>query len=140
MERSEIYVEIAPLNKNNNMQIIDYIDFKTIFEEIKKNQLEEYPKAGDYIKYLKDNEEPFHYVEEMYKSFEHKIENPDYPCSDNSLDIEIIDLKNNLLHIELFVGGNNATENGDNFWGYGFNYTVDLETELFIGYHFENYS
>lgn len=122
------------------MQIIDYIDFKIIFEKIKENQLEKYPKAEDYINFLKGNNEPFYYVEEMYKSFGIKIESPDYPCTDNSFDIEVIDLKNNLLHIELSVGGNNATENGYDFWGYGWNYTVDLENELFVSYVFENYS
>ena len=76
----------------------------------------------------------------MYKSFGIEIESTDYPCTDNSFDIEVIDLKNNLLHIELSVGGNNTTENGDDFWGYGWTYTVDLENELFVSYVFQNYS
>lgn len=122
------------------MQIIDYIDFKSIFEEIKEIQLEEYPTPEDYIEYLKTIEEPYHYVEEMYKSFENLPDECEFTNSKNAFDVEVIDLKNNLLHIELSIGGNNATENGNDYWGYGWNYTINLDDELFVGYSFENYS
>lgn len=122
------------------MQIIDYIDFGSIFKKIKNQQLKEHPTDKDYINFLKTCGEPFHYVEEMYKSFDNLPEDYDFTNSDNAFDNEVIDLDKNLLHIELSVGGNNATENGDDFWGYGWNYTIDLEEELFVGYSFENYS
>jgi hypothetical protein len=122
------------------MQIINYIDFELIFKEVKKNQLEEYPTAKDYIKFLKRIEEPYHYVEEMYKSFNNLPEDYEFTNSDNAFDVEVIDLENNLLHLELSIGGNDANENGDDFWGYGWQYTIDLEEELFVSYFFENYS
>jgi len=122
------------------MQIIDFIDFKSIFEKVKNNQLKEYPTAKDYIKFLKAVEEPYHYVEEMYKSFDNLPDDYDFTNSDTAFDVEVIDLENELLHIKLSIGGNNATENGDDFWAYGWNYTVNLDDELFAGYSFENYS
>ena len=122
------------------MQIIDYVDFKSIFEKVKNNQLEEFPTAKDYINFLKSINESYHYVEEMYKSFNNLPKDYDFTNSENAFDNEVIDLGKNILHIELFIGGNNATENGDDFWGYGWNYTVDLDTELFVSYSFENYS
>jgi hypothetical protein len=122
------------------MQIIDYIDFKSIFEKIKKKQLEEYPTAKDYIDFLEEVGEPSHYVEEMYESFYNLPNNYDFTNSDNAFDVEVIDLENELLHIELSIGGNNATENGNDYWGYGWNYTVNLDDELFVSYSFENYS
>ena len=122
------------------MQIIDYIDFKSIFEKVKKNQLEEYPTAKDYIDFLEEVGEPSHYVEEMYKSFDNLPDDYDFTNSENAFDVEVIDLKNELLHIELSIGGNNSTENGDDYWGYGWNYTVHLDYELFVSYSFENYS
>lgn len=122
------------------MQIIDYLDFKSIFEKVKNNHLEEFPTAKDYIKFLKSSDEPYHYVEEMYKSFDNLPKDYDFISSENAFDNEVINLEKNLLHIELLIGGNNATENGDDFWGYGWNYTVDLDSELFVSYYFENYS
>ena len=122
------------------MQIIDFIDFKSIFEKVKKNQLKHHPTAEDYIKFLKACGEPYHYVEEMYKSFDNLPDDYDFTSSENAFDVEVIDLENELLHIELSIGGNNATENGDDFWGYGWNYTINLEDELFVAYSFENYS
>jgi hypothetical protein len=122
------------------MQIINYIDFKSIFEDIKKNQLEEFSTAKDYIKFLKRIEEPYHYVEEMYKSFNNLPEDYEFTNSNSAFDVEVIDLEKRLLHIELSIGGNDANENGDNFWGYGWQYTINLEDELFVDYSFENYS
>lgn len=49
-------------------------------------------------------------------------------------------LDENKLFIELSEGDNNATENGDDYWGYGLQFIVDMETELFVGYKYENYS
>ena len=81
------------------MQIIDFIDFKSIFEKVKNNQLKEYPTAKDYIKFLKAVEEPYHYVEEMYKSFDNLPDDYDFTNSDTAFDEEVIDLENELLHI-----------------------------------------
>ena len=94
----------------------------------------------NYINFLKSIEEPYNYVEEMYKSFNNIPKDCDFTNSENAFDVEVIDLEKNILHVGLSIGGNNATENGDDFWGYEWNYTVDLDTELFVSYSFENYS
>ena len=122
------------------MEIIDYIDFNSIFEKVKNRQLEEYPTAKDYIDFLKDIDEPYNYVEEMYESFNNLPEDYDFTNSESNDDSEVIDLENKLLHIELTIGGNDATEGGDNFWGYGWKYSINLEDDLFVDYRFENYS
>ena len=48
--------------------------------------------------------------------------------------------KNNKITFEFSVSGNNATENGNDYWDYGWTFVVDLETDLFIDFYYENYS
>lgn len=124
------------------MQLIDYIDYWEIYNKIKKNQLEQYPTAKDYIEELKGLEEPYDYVEEMYNALTSGLSGDfEMLSSDNYDDYSLIaTLKEGQLLIELSEGGNNTTENGDDFWGYGLQFVVDLEYELFVGYSYENYS
>lgn len=123
------------------MKLIDYIDYWEIFGKIKNNQLEQYPTANDYIEELKACDEPFDYVEEMYNFLLTDYETDfDITNSDNSDDSTLLEfLKEGKLFIELSECGNNATEKGDDFWGYGHKFTVDLENELFVNYEYENY-
>lgn len=120
------------------MKLIDFIDFVEIYKQIKNNHLENYPSAKDYIEELKSFAEPYDYVEEMYNFFENFPE--DAQISDEFSDCDCIDIENKTLTFEWFVGGNNATESGDDYWGYGWTFTVDLDTELFIGFSYDNYS
>lgn len=122
------------------MKIIEFIDFYEIYQKVKESQLSSYPTAEDYIKELKIFNEPFDYVEEMYKYLLHPPEDADLGNTSEYIDEDMIDFGNNRLCLEWTVGGNNATENGDDFLGYGFIFTVDLENELFVGYSEENYS
>lgn len=124
------------------MQVIDYIDYWEIYKKIKKNQLEQYPTAQEYIEELKGLDEPYDYVQEMYQFLLSEHTNDfEMLSSDNYYDSDLIEtLKDDRLLIELSEGGNNATENGDDYWGYGLQFTVDLEYELFVGYSYENYS
>lgn len=123
------------------MQLIDYIDFHSIFERVKKNQLEMYPTAQDYIKELEYYEENFDYVEEMYKALTADLIPGDAEAnnSQTSCDGDTIWLLENRLELVWTIGGNNATENGDDYWGYGWRFTIDLDNELFVGYSEENY-
>lgn len=122
------------------MDLIDYIDFGSIYKEVKKNQLKNYPTAQDYIKELKSYDEPYDYVEEMYMIFNYTFEDADLPNSTMGCFEEYYNRRKDFLNIEWSVGGNNATENGDDYWGCGWVFTVDLENELFVGYRYENYS
>jgi len=122
------------------MKIIDFIDFYALYKKVKENQLEQYPTAKDYIDELESCDELFDYVEEMYKYFSHPPEDADLSNTDEWSDEDVIKLDKNQILLEWSIGGNNATENGDDFWGYGWIFTVDLENELFIGYSEENYS
>lgn len=121
------------------MKIIEYIDFDSIYQDVKKNQLDSYPTAKDYIEELKSFEEPYDYVEEMYKYLLNPPEDADLTNTQEYSDEDCIKLEKNQINFEWSIGGNNATENGDNFWGYGWTFTVDLENELFVGFDFENY-
>jgi len=124
------------------MQLIDYIDYWEIFKKVKKNQLEQFPTAKSYIKELKYFDEPFDYVEEMYAFLLADYTNDFEMITSDSHDDSILSsvLDENKLLIELSEGGNNATENGDDYWGYGLRFIVDMENELFVGYSYENYS
>lgn len=124
------------------MQLIDYIDYWEIYKKVKKNQLEQYPTAKDYIKELKEWDEPFEYVKEMYEFLLSEYTNDFEMINSDSYDDSILSsvLDDNKLFIELSEGGNNATENGNDYWGYGLQFTVDMENELFVGYKYENYS
>ena len=124
------------------MQVIDYIDYWEIFKSVKNNQLENFPTAEDYIEELKSWDEPYEYVEEMYSFLLSNYTNDFEMITSASYDDSILSsvLHENKLFIELSEGGNNATENGDDYWGYGLQFVVDLESELFVGYSYENYS
>jgi len=123
------------------MQITDYINWKEIYRKVRKNHLKEYPTAKHYTEYLISFEEPHHYVKDLYEALNQDFSDFDTPSSDNYDDSILIKyLSEKQLYLELSVGGNNATENGDDYWGYGYGFTIDLDTELFVGYDFENYS
>lgn len=122
------------------MQIKDYIDFGQIYNDIKKSQLENYPTAKDYIEELKALDMPFDFVEEMYKCLTEGYMDSDATIQPECLDSELIDLDKNKIIIEWGVGGDISTENGYDYWGYSWNFTVDLELELFVDYSFENHS
>jgi len=123
------------------MQVIDYIDWREIYNKVKNNHLEQYPTAQDYIEELKSCDEPYDYVEEMYRVFQENLGDMDVFSSDNYDDYSFRDmLMTGKIHVEFSEGGNNATENGDDYWGYGLIFTVDLDQELFVGYSYENYS
>lgn len=125
------------------MELIDYIDYREIFEIVKKNHLKEYPTVEEYI----ENMEGVYHVEdknarEMYEAF--KIDFSEYspPSSTDGFDDSVIldYLKKDRLFLEFSIGGNDSNESGDNYWGYGHQFTISLDDELFIDYNFENYS
>jgi len=123
------------------MQIIDYIDWREIYNKVKKNHLKEFPTAESYIKELIGLDEPYEYVEEMYRLLGEDLGNMDVYNSDNYDDGSFQDIfKQGKIHVEFSDGGNNATENGDDYWGYGLCFTIDLDEEIFVGYSYENYS
>lgn len=125
------------------MNILDYIDYREIYNKVKKNQLEEYPTANDYIEQLESCDEPYEYVEEMYRAFELDFNEYDTPTSDEMDDSIIISyLNKSQFFIEFSIGGNDANESTNyNYWGYGHQFIVDLEDDgLFVGYSLENYS
>jgi len=126
--------------KNKKMDLINYIDFSGIYEAIKKEHLKYYPTAEDYIEYLKSNEEPFDYVLEMYARFDNIPDEAEVPNSDMGCFLDYVDIGKDTVVVEWSIGGNNATENGDDYWGYGWRFTINLEYELFVGYSEENYS
>jgi len=127
--------------KNRNMQVIDYIDWREMYNDIKKKHLEQYPTAKEYIEEVKTWDEPYDYIEEMYRMFEEDFSEMDVFSSDNYDDYSFQDiLKEGKIHVEFSEGGNNATENGDDYWGYGLCFTINLDEELFVGYNYENYS
>lgn len=126
------------------MYLIDYLDFGAIFEETKKNHLELYPTPESYKYEMEGIIDDLSFVDELYqdllcKEKDRYEDGREYPNSYIGCDlIDLID--GNRLTIELSIGGSNATENGDDCWGYGFNFVVDLEEEIFVGYYVENYS
>lgn len=123
------------------MQIIDYIDFHSIFKKVKENHLSLYPTEESYIEELQDNDESFEYVHDLYLFLKLR-DVTDKKCnnSDNS-DDSILNIVDNKITIEFSIGGNGANESTNhNEWGYGYLFTIDLENELFVGYSFENYS
>lgn len=122
------------------MKITNFIDWKSIYEEVKEKHLKEYPKATDYIKDRKYFEEPLDYVKEMYRVLKQDFSELEVNNSDDYDDDYLASLlKDGLVEIEFSEHGNNATENGDDYWGFGFIFTIDLENELFVGYRYENY-
>jgi len=77
----------------------------------------------------------------MYRLFNEDLSNMDVYNSDNYDDYSFQDsLKEGKIYVEFSEGGNNATENGDDYWGYGLCFKIHLEYELFVGYSYENYS
>lgn len=122
------------------MELIDYIDFAELFSKAKKKHLESYPTAEEYIKELKSCGEPYDYVSEMYRMFDNIPDEAESPNSSMGCTDDYLDLGKNLIDLEWSIGGNNATENGDDYWGYGWIFTINLEEELFVGYKEENYS
>lgn len=120
------------------MKLIDYIDFHSIFEKVKENHLKHYPNKEDYIDLLMDMEVPYDFVEDMYTFLLNPPE--DIELADDRFDDEVIVVDENELVIEWTIGGNNSTESGDDLWGYGWEFTIDLEDEIFIDFKFHNYS
>ena len=76
----------------------------------------------------------------MYKYLLNPPEDADLTNTQEYSDEDCIKLEKNQINFEWSIGGNNSTENGYDFWGYGWTFTVDLENELFVGFDFENYS
>ena len=122
------------------MQLVDFIDYREIFERVKKNHLKEFPTKESYDEYLKDNDEKNNFVKELYTALTYDFK---YLDTDSSETIDDLTLSNWLaeghLWLEFSEGGNNSNENGDNHWGYGFQFKIDLEEEIFIDYSYENY-
>lgn len=122
------------------MQVVDFIDFRAIFEKVKLNQLKEFPTKESYQEFLSDNDEDFSFVEELYNALAHDFKDLDTDSSDSIDDVSLATwLADGFLWLEFSEGGNNATEAGDNYWGWGFQFKVDLDSELFTGYLSENY-
>lgn len=121
------------------MKLIEYLDIESIFKHVKFNQLECFPTAQDYISELESMNEPTHYVEEMYRYLLNPTEGAEIDVSDPS-DLDLIKLENNQFVLEWSIGGNESNEGGDNYWGYGWVFTINLEDELFVDFSFENYS
>lgn len=123
------------------MQIIDYIDFLAIFNKVKENHLRLYPTQEDYIKELKELDQPFDYVGGLYFFLKYSnASEMDCNNSDNS-DDSILKIVDGKITIEFSEGGNDANESTNhNEWGYGYFFTIDLENELFVGFSTENYS
>jgi len=118
------------------MRLIDYIDYWEIYRKIKKSQLEQFPTAQEYIEELKDLDEPYDYVEEMYKAFKIDFSGFDGVDSENFPN----DCIGNIFSFEFSTGGGESYENGgDNFWGYGYNFEINLDEERFVNFWFENY-
>jgi hypothetical protein len=122
------------------MELINYIDFASIYQRAKKNQLKEYPTAEDYISELKSLFEPYDYVHEMYKMFNELPKDAEVPNSTMGCFSDYVNIEEDTVSVEWSIGGNNATENGDDYWGYGWVFDINLEYELFTNYRFENYS
>lgn len=126
------------------MQLIDYLDFGSIFEKVKKNHLEQYPTKESYINENEGIIEDLSFVNDLYIDLLSSNEVPyfgerEFPSSNSHFDNDLIDLEKNTLIIELSVGGNNATENGDDYWGVSWVFEVDLEEEIFINYYTESF-
>lgn len=124
------------------MKIIDYVDFRGMFKKVKDNQLKYFPTKESYIEELKSINEDYAFVDKLYLMLEREdLDDMDFPNSDSQDDTLLrAYIDDNLLDIELTIGGNNSNENRDNYWGYGFVFTVNLEDELFVNYWEENYS
>ncbi|MES2864106.1 MAG: hypothetical protein V4666_08310 [Bacteroidota bacterium] len=122
------------------MDLINYLDFSGIYEAVKKNQLKQYPTAEEYISDLKSQGEPFDYVAEMYKRFDNIPDDAEVPNSETGSFLDYVNIEEEIMSVEWSIGGNNATENGDDYWGYGWVFEINLDYELFVGYREENYS
>jgi len=123
------------------MEIIDYLDFDSIYKKVKSNHLANFPTPESYIKYLEGLEEDFSYVNEMYDWINNPAEDTELPTSENKFDNEVIFLDKGLLCVEFTIGGNDANESTNhNEWGYGWEFVIDLEEEIFIGFTENNYS
>ncbi len=123
------------------MQLVDYIDYRSIFEKVKINHLKEFPTKESYIEYLKENDENFSFVQEMYTALEYDLSKLDTDSSDTIDDLTLSNwLSDDFIWVEFSEGGNDSNEGGNNYWGYGFQFKIDLDQELFTDYSYENYS
>lgn len=122
------------------MKLLDYIDFRTIFETVKKNQLSLFPTAEDYIEYLDGFDEDYSFVRPLYNRLNQDLSHCSFPSSEEWELEDVLEFFKGDLIIELSHGGNDSNENGDNFWGYGYQFVIDMEEELFNNYTEENYS
>jgi len=118
------------------MKILDYINFEEIFKKVKENHLEQYPTAKSFQEDFYGSSD---WADGMYNFLNNKPEDANIDMHEWE-DMWAINVSSDTLKIELTVGGNNATENGDDYWGYGWIFTIDLENELFVGFEEENYS
>jgi len=122
------------------MQLVDFIDYRTIFERAKINHLKEFPTKESYEEYLKENEENFSFVKELYTALTYDFKDLDTDSSETSDDLNLSNwLSEGMLWVEFSEGGNNANESGDNHRGYGFQFKINLEEEIFVDYSYENY-
>ncbi len=122
------------------MDILDFLDIKSIFDKVKKNHLEQFPTAQDYMTHLSYDDENFNEIEEMYRALNYPLDSYKIANSENYCDNEMIDLIERKMDIEFLYSGGHAHEGGDDYWCYGFMFKIDLDDELFIGFSEENYS
>ena len=123
------------------MNLIDYLDFKTVFLQIKKNHLDVFPTPDSFKEYLKDLGEEYTFTDDLYNSFSMDIDQMSFPSSEtHEYNIFRAHVDENLFDIELMTSGGQNYEEGYNLWCYGFVYTINLEEELFVNYYTENYS
>jgi len=122
------------------MQLVDFIDYREIFNKVKLNHLKEFPTQESYEEYLKENDEEYNFAKELYTALNYDFKELQTDTSDTIDDLTLSNwLSEGHLWVEFSESGNNANENGDNHWGYGFQFKIDLEEELFIDYSYENY-
>lgn len=120
------------------MRLIEHLDFAGIFEKVKENHLKEYETPEDYINIVMWDEKETNWVFNMY-NFLNNFPDASIWMSEYELE-DIYNSTENTLDIEWCVGGNDSNESGNNYWGYGWIFTVNLEDEVFTGFRQENYS
>ena len=123
------------------MQLVDYIDYRSIFEKVKTNHLKEFPTKESYIEYLKQEEEDYSFVNELYFALGLDFSEFDTDSSDTIDDLSLSNwLSENYIWLEFSQGGNDSNEGGDNYWGYGYQFKICLDQDIFIDFSYENYS